>query len=261
MALRLACNLAVKIRVFYKTGLPGSAHRATPVFRSLTSPLCRSIKEHFRSSWHGRPSARIPYPSSPSPLQHVPSRFLFLDRVRGSTDPIQSIRRPKKAPPFAPVRPSFSPSFHRLQGHTKAGVTPPRGVVTPAIPYTAICPVSSPAASPASSPPPLTLHPSPACSSVPSLAPLARPLAPRPAALTFATRSLLPSPPPRTASPAGTHPLSQGRKSTVQERIIVPVRCGHNCRWPTRCRRNREPQSGRCHRQYKPSAGRSSLRP
>lgn len=126
MALQSARNLAVKIRVFYKTDLPGSAHRATPVLRSLTSPLCRSIKEHFRSSWHGRPSARIPYPSSPSPLQHVPSRFLFLDRVRGSTDPIQSIRRPKKthlSPPFAPS-PHVVPSASELY---KSGRNVPSG--------------------------------------------------------------------------------------------------------------------------------------
>ena len=209
MALRSACNLAVKIRVFYKTGLPGSAHRATPVLRSLTSPLCRSIKKHFRSSWHGRPSARIPYPRRPAPGSTFP--LVSSSSTAFGETPIQSRASVVlKDASFTPVRSSFSPSFHRLRGHTKAGVTSPRGVVTPAIPYTAICPVSSPAASlafpPAPSPPPLTLHPSPACSSVPSLAPLARPLAPRPAALTFATRSLLPSPPPRTIS--SRHPAA-----------------------------------------------------
>lgn len=72
MVLRLARNLAVKIRVFYKTDLPGSAHRVTPVLRSLTSPLCRSTNERFRSSWHGRPSARIPYPRRPAPGSTFP---------------------------------------------------------------------------------------------------------------------------------------------------------------------------------------------
>ena len=224
MALRSACNLAVKIRVFYKTGLPGSAHRATPVLRSLTLPLCRSTNERFRSSWQADPPQGFFTPRRPAPGSTFPlvssSSTAFEETPTQSRASVVLKRRL-----FHTRSPLFSPSFQRLRGHTKAGVTSPRGVVTPAIPYTAICPASSPAT------------------------------------FTFATRSLLPSPPPRTASPAGTLLLAQSRKSTVQERIIVPARCGRSCRWPTRCRRNREPQSGRCHRQYRPSAGRSSLRP
>lgn len=142
MALRSACNLAVKIRVFYKTGLPGSAHRATPVLRSLTSPLCRSTNERFRSSWHGRPSAKIPYPRRPAPGSTFP--LVSSSSTAFGETPIQSRASVVlKDASFTPVRSSFSPSFHRLRGHTKAGVTSPRGVVTPAIPYTAICPASS----------------------------------------------------------------------------------------------------------------------
>lgn len=208
MALQSARNLAVKIRVFYKTGLPGSAHRATPVLRSLTSPLCRSTNERFRSSWHGRPSARIPYPSSPSPRQHVPSRFLFLDRVRGNTDPIQSIRRPKKthlSPPFAPsphVVPSASelyksgrnvPSGSRYARHTIHGDLPCF--------FTGCITLASP---PASSPPPLPLHPPPACSSVPSLAPSLAPSLHGP--LHSRSPAVLCINPPRTIS--GRHPAA-----------------------------------------------------
>lgn len=126
MALRLACNLAVKIRVFYKTGLPGSAHRATPVFRSLTSPLCRSTNERFRSSWHGRPSARIPYPRRPAPCNTFPL-VPSPSTVFGETPTPSRASVVLKRHIFRPHSLPLLTSFHRLRSYTKAGVTSPRG--------------------------------------------------------------------------------------------------------------------------------------
>ena len=260
MALQSARNLAVKIRVFYKTGLPGSAHRATPVLRSLTLPLCRSTNERFRSSWHDRPSARIPYPRRPAPDSTFPlvssSSTAFGETPTQSRASVVLKRRlfHPRSPLFFPVVPAASgpyksgrnvPSGSRYARHTIHGDLPCffTGCITRFSTRS------------------FTSSTDPASATCLLIGSLTRPLAPRPAAHPFATRSLLPSPPPRTASPAGTQPLAQSRKSTVQERTIVPARCGRSCRWPTRCRRNREPQSGRCHRQYRPSAGRSSLRP
>ena len=118
MALRLACNLAVKIRVFYKTGLPGSAHRATPVFRSLTSPLCRSTNERFRSSWHGRPSARIPYPRRPAPCNTFPlvssSSTAFGEAPTPSRASVV-LKRHLLSPPFAPLFPRRSTGSGAIQ--------------------------------------------------------------------------------------------------------------------------------------------------